>query len=137
VKTKKIRIAVCINGNGHWCSAGWSTGDATNEEDLRMTAREGMDGVPSNGPWQVEQLHWIEVEVPIPEESVIPVTVAKVVESEDPVNLEDDFPGDPIKKVTDFPATGTRCSVCGEPQYKTPHGVTCVNGHGGAPPLED
>lgn len=25
------------------------------------------------------------------------------------------------------------CSVCGEPQFKTPSGMTCKNGHGGAP----
>lgn len=34
-------------------------------------------------------------------------------------------------------ATGTRCSVCGKPQYTTKHGVTCDDGHGGAPPKED
>ena len=30
-------------------------------------------------------------------------------------------------------ATGTDCSVCGWPQYRTPGGDTCVNGHGGTP----
>jgi hypothetical protein len=30
-----------------------------------------------------------------------------------------------------------QCSVCKEPQFETPSGVTCVNGHGGADPLED
>lgn len=30
--------------------------------------------------------------------------------------------------------TGTYCSVCAEEQFETPSGVTCVNGHGGAPP---
>jgi hypothetical protein len=33
--------------------------------------------------------------------------------------------------------TGTRCSVCGEPQLRSPSGDTCRNGHGGAPPLEN
>lgn len=28
--------------------------------------------------------------------------------------------------------TGESCSVCGEPQFETPSGVSCVNGHGGA-----
>ena len=28
------------------------------------------------------------------------------------------------------------CSVCQEPQWKSPAGVTCVNGHGGAPAKE-
>lgn len=30
--------------------------------------------------------------------------------------------------------TENRCSVCLEPQYDTPSGVTCSNGHGGMPP---
>jgi hypothetical protein len=30
---------------------------------------------------------------------------------------------------------GTRCSVCGEPQFQTPSGTVCKNGHGGADPL--
>lgn len=25
-----------------------------------------------------------------------------------------------------------KCSICGEPQFNTPSGITCVNGHGGA-----
>lgn len=29
---------------------------------------------------------------------------------------------------------GTNCSLCGEPQYTTPSGVTCKNGHSGAFP---
>lgn len=33
--------------------------------------------------------------------------------------------------------TGTKCSVCKEPQFKTLHGVCCENGHGGAPAMEE
>jgi len=33
----------------------------------------------------------------------------------------------------DFPPAGDSCSICGNPQYLTPHGVTCTEGHGGAP----
>lgn len=33
-----------------------------------------------------------------------------------------------------FPATGEYCYACGLPQYETPSGVVCENGHGGAPP---
>jgi hypothetical protein len=29
------------------------------------------------------------------------------------------------------------CSACGEPQFATPSGLSCPNGHGGAPPKED
>lgn len=32
--------------------------------------------------------------------------------------------------------TGGLCSECREPQFETPSGVTCTNGHGGADPLE-
>jgi len=28
--------------------------------------------------------------------------------------------------------TFSKCSICGEPQFHTPSGVTCLNGHGGA-----
>ena len=30
-------------------------------------------------------------------------------------------------------ATAPKCAVCGERQYETPSGMTCPNGHGGAP----
>jgi hypothetical protein len=33
--------------------------------------------------------------------------------------------------------TGTRCSVCKQPQYNSPSGATCYNGHGGASPEHD
>lgn len=32
--------------------------------------------------------------------------------------------------------TGDDCSICGEPQFMTPSGVTCGNGHGGAEPID-
>jgi exodeoxyribonuclease V len=32
------------------------------------------------------------------------------------------------------PSPTTLCSECGEPQFDTPHGITCKNGHGGAEP---
>jgi hypothetical protein len=35
------------------------------------------------------------------------------------------------------PPTGTRCSVCREPQYKSYGGNVCKNGHGGADPLDE
>lgn len=34
-------------------------------------------------------------------------------------------------------ATGKNCSKCGNPQYDTPHGLTCDKGHGGAPSKEE
>ena len=32
--------------------------------------------------------------------------------------------------------TGTMCSVCNQPQFLSPHGVVCTNGHGGAPGVD-
>lgn len=32
--------------------------------------------------------------------------------------------------------TGLMCSVCGQPQFDTPSGITCGNGHGGATGVE-
>ena len=40
-------------------------------------------------------------------------------------------------KIDGMRLTGTNCSVCGKPQYESPGGVTCENGHGGAPAKED
>lgn len=44
---------------------------------------------------------------------------------------------DGFKPPPDVVPNNTKCSVCGQPQSKTPSGLVCANGHGGAPPLED
>jgi hypothetical protein len=36
-----------------------------------------------------------------------------------------------------YPLAGSRCSACGEPQRSTLGGLTCMNGHGGAEPMEE
>jgi hypothetical protein len=43
----------------------------------------------------------------------------------------------PPPPVEAYPPTGTRCSACGEPQFRTPHGECCRNGHGGAEPVQE
>ena len=45
-----------------------------------------------------------------------------------PVRAWDHVNGEP-----EMVATGTKCSVCGEPQFDTPSGACCTNGHGGSP----
>jgi len=35
-----------------------------------------------------------------------------------------------------YSPAGSRCSVCDEPQYRTPGGLSCRNGHGGAEPAD-
>lgn len=37
------------------------------------------------------------------------------------------------KALGDLQPVATACSACGAPQFDTPSGVTCKNGHGGAP----
>lgn len=41
-------------------------------------------------------------------------------------------PPEPV--LMDFPLLGTSCSICGKPQYDTPSGSLCENGHGGVAP---
>jgi hypothetical protein len=36
-----------------------------------------------------------------------------------------------------YEKTGKLCSICKKPQYMTPSGEVCEEGHGGAPPLEE
>ena len=43
------------------------------------------------------------------------------------VGLREDFPKELISE-----DLGTKCAICGEPQFDTPSGLTCKNGHGGA-----
>jgi len=40
------------------------------------------------------------------------------------------------RAIDSYPLLGTLCSDCGLPQYDTPGGACCNNGHGGAPPKE-
>ena len=41
-----------------------------------------------------------------------------------------------LKPTTNPKLNGLYCAVCGEPQFETPHGVCCSNGHGGADSVE-
>jgi hypothetical protein len=41
------------------------------------------------------------------------------------------------EELKNWPKTGKLCSICKNPQYMTPGGEACVEGHGGAPPLEE
>lgn len=43
---------------------------------------------------------------------------------------------DPSKERPNIKYTGEICSVCGLPQFDCPSGITCTNGHGGAPAVE-
>lgn len=73
--------------------------------------------------------HTKEVRVAASESYKKPVVVAIDDEDDEPVFI------DPDGAV--FPLIGSMCSKCGEPQYTTPSGDTCSNGHGGAAALAD
>lgn len=45
-------------------------------------------------------------------------------------------PTDDWQSEVTHPETGDLCSVCMKPQFSSPSGVTCENGHGGAPSYE-
>jgi len=47
---------------------------------------------------------------------------------------DDWFPDLPIAAVQQGGGQ-KNCAECGEPQFMTPHGICCSNGHGGAPSL--
>lgn len=40
------------------------------------------------------------------------------------------------REANTYPPNGLLCSECGQPQYDTPYGAVCMNGHGGAPGVE-
>lgn len=61
-----------------------------------------------------------------------PAKKTKVVEPEPDEEGEEDE-----VDVTKFPKLKSRCSICGDPRYKTPSGNVCANGHGGADPLAE
>lgn len=48
------------------------------------------------------------------------------------VHLKEDYPEELATE-----KFGTICSICGEPQFDTPSGPTCKNGHGGADGIEE
>lgn len=58
----KIRIAVAVNSNGEWSAAGWS---GAKEEILKDCALEGLNTC------SVEQVAWITVDVPVPQEITV------------------------------------------------------------------
>jgi hypothetical protein len=56
-KTVKVRIAVAVDYNGHWVSAGW---ESASDEDLMTCAIE--DTLP------VQNRYFLTVELEVPEE---------------------------------------------------------------------
>lgn len=64
----KVRIAVAVDMEGNWCSAGWSNAD---EDDLISTAIENVE--------TGEARYWVTAELEIPKEKKpIEVKVSKV-----------------------------------------------------------
>jgi len=58
-----------------------------------------------------------------------------LIAARDKLKREQPHRADEIEAMTsriDYLETLPRCAVCGEPQFESPSGVTCKNGHGGA-----
>jgi len=65
MKTVRVRIAMTVDPDGGWRSAGWKeSGYGDEERDMRDCVEENAD--------DMAKFYWIEADVPIPEaESVI------------------------------------------------------------------
>jgi hypothetical protein len=50
-----------------------------------------------------------------------------IIDATDPNQETPNIAGPSLQK----PITQTQCSVCGETQFNSPSGITCINGHGG------
>ena len=61
MKTKRVRIAVCIDEDGAWNAAGWR--DAI-DGDVSTEALDGFEGLSDGGPHHTV---WVTAEVPLPE----------------------------------------------------------------------
>lgn len=61
---------------------------------------------------------------------------AKDKSKEETTNVEkhEEVKEEPKEDLFEPKYTGTKCSDCGEPQFESPSGITCINGHGGAEP---
>ena len=69
---QKVRIAVCMDSQGHYNSCGWDHGDASKQDyaDMLNLAQEGMDFPEPNTTF------WLTTEIDIPDE----IEIAGVVE---------------------------------------------------------
>jgi len=72
-KTKKIRIALAIDTNGQWCSAGWNIrrGSAKNKDRIEDADPDSLMEAAIEGVQDGEARYWVEVEVEVPVEKTI------------------------------------------------------------------
>lgn len=61
MKTVRVRIAVAVDADGKWCSAGWVDSD----DSLEQTALDGLDSA------RPTVVHFIEADVPMPEPTTV------------------------------------------------------------------
>lgn len=72
--------------------------------------------------WDIETQQWVL-------EDTFDMSYCRSCESES--NTGSNLKTEPIEE------TNTFCSVCHSPQFQSPGGITCSNGHGGADPAEE
>lgn len=69
-KTVRVRIAVVVDDEGHYCSAGW---DLTTDEDLISNAFDGdCTGINT-------RIYFIEADLPLPVSETFEATVVEEV----------------------------------------------------------
>lgn len=66
MKTVRVRIAVAVTESGDWSACG---GKGMLDEDCRSAALDGL------GDGDIDSVHWIVADVPIPESTQIEGTV--------------------------------------------------------------
>ena len=73
METEKVRIAIMIDNHGEWVSNGWS---GASDDELTTEVESNVYGSGTM------VLHFIEVEVPIPEHPQTEVCEGQVVQQE-------------------------------------------------------
>jgi hypothetical protein len=72
-KTVKVRIAVSVDCNGDWSSAGWSSTDSTDSENFHSYTIDSLE--PG------ENRYWLEAELEVPETKTITAQVSQLTQA--------------------------------------------------------
>lgn len=86
--------------------------------------------------WDAKNRHDLKAELPFEYIQIAYCIPNHSDERKPEIKQEDPIPA-AITPIELLEKAGTKCSTCGEPQFNTPSGVCCKNGHGGADPIEE
>lgn len=74
MKTKRVRIAVAVTASGAWNSVGWSSSKSGAPTEIADSEKRSYAVEPLD---EDATVHWVEADIPIPEETTIEGTVTK------------------------------------------------------------